>query len=159
MGVSAFEALAAAEAAGVELILDGDGIFLETKTPPPPADVVALLKSVKPDLLRILECRAAAEAALGSEMPTDCRPWRWVVAQDGLTRFLVEGWGDKAALMGWTPTELYRVPELWSQISLTGAALLIGDKKVIAVTEASIVVETQSGSRLTFRRIGREHLA
>jgi hypothetical protein len=29
----------------------------------------------------------------------------------------------------------------------------------VAVTEASIVIETRSGSRLKFRRLGREHLA
>jgi hypothetical protein len=159
MGVSAFEALAAAEAAGVRLTLDGDGIILEAETPPLPGDVVELLRSVKPDLLRILECRAAAEAALGAEMPPDCRPWRWVVAQDGLRSFVDNGWGDKAALMGWTAEELYRVPRLWSQVHLTGAGLLIGDRRVIAVTEASIVVETRTGSQLKFRRIGREHVA
>jgi hypothetical protein len=40
-----------------------------------------------------------------------------------------------------------------------GAALLIGDRRAIAVTETSIAIETLSGSQLKFRRIGREHLA
>jgi hypothetical protein len=157
--VSAFEALAAAEAAGVRLTLDGDGIILEAETPPLSADVVAQLRAVKPELMHILKCRAAAGAALAADMPPDGRRWRWVVAQDGLKRFVAEGWGDRAALMGWTPEELYRVPPLWSRLDLTGAALLVGDKKVVAVTEASIAIETRSGSRLKFRRIGREHLA
>ena len=36
---------------------------------------------------------------------------------------------------------------------------MIDDRKVMAVTEASIAIETQSGSHLKFRRIGREHIA
>jgi hypothetical protein len=167
--VSAIEALAAAKTAGVLLTLDGDGIVLETKKPPLPADVVAMLKAAKPDLLRILEWREAAMAALEAKEPEGCgtgppgaygirRP-RWDVATGGLRRFLAQGWADQACLMGWTKEELYRVPALWSQISLTGAALLIGEAKVIAVTEDNIVIETQAGSRLKFRRIGREHVA
>ena len=76
----------------------------------------------------------------------------------GLKRFVDDGWSDKAALLGWTGVELYRVPPKWSRIDLTGAALLIGDRQVIAVTEASIVIETPSGA-LKFRRLGREHIA
>jgi hypothetical protein len=48
---------------------------------------------------------------------------------------------------------------LWSRVDLTGAALLVGERRIVALTEASIVIETLSGSRLKFRRIGREHLA
>jgi hypothetical protein len=61
--------------------------------------------------------------------------------------------------MGWTAEELYGVPPLWAQIHRTGGALLIGDRKVIAVTANNIVVETPAGSQLRFRRIGREHAA
>jgi hypothetical protein len=50
--------------------LDGDGLILEAPKLPP--DVVALLKSVKPDLLRVLGARAAARAALAAERPPDC---------------------------------------------------------------------------------------
>jgi hypothetical protein len=151
--------MAAAKAAGAVLSLDGDGIIVETKTPPLPADVVALLKAAKPDLLRILEWREAARVTLSAAPPPDCGEDRWTEALRGLHRFVVEGWGDRAALMGWTKDELYRVPRFWSRIDLTGAALLIGQSRVIAVTEASIVIETLSGSRLKFRRIGREHVA
>jgi hypothetical protein len=167
--MSALEALAAAKEAGVILTLDGDGIIVEAKTPPLPADLVALLKAAKPDLLRILEWREAARAALDAVPPSDCgrappgeygiRKPRWEIATGGLRRFLAEGWADQAALLGWTKEELYRVPALWSQIWLTGAALLIGDRKVIAVTADNIVIETRAGSTLKFRRIGREHLA
>jgi hypothetical protein len=167
--MSALAALAAAKAAGVKMTLDGDGIVLEVEKPPLPEDIVALLKAAKPDLIRILEWREAARAALTSAPPGGdigfergdygIRVSRWQIAIDGLRRFVSEGWGDQAALLGWGKEELYRVPALWSQIWLTGAALMIGDCKVIAVTEASIVIETRSGSQLKHRRIGREHIA
>jgi hypothetical protein len=169
--MSAIKALAAAKAAGVQLILDGDGIILEAKVPPLPKDVVALLKAAKPDLIRILEWREAAKAALTSEPPPDCvglsgppgeygiRKLRWTIVIDGLRRFVAGGWADQACLLGWGKDELYRVPGLWSQIHMTGAGLLIGDRRIVAVTADNIVIETPTGSQLRFRRIGREHLA
>jgi hypothetical protein len=83
---------------------------------------------------------------------------RWARASEGAERF-AQQWAVQAMRLGWTAVELYRVPPLWSRIDLTGAALLIGDRQVIAVTEDSIVIETPSGARLKFRRLGREHLA
>jgi hypothetical protein len=157
MSAPALKALAAAKTAGVTITLDGDGLILEAD--PLPSDIVALLKTVKPDLLCVLAAREAAKAALNAVAPPDCLPQRWVAAQDGLKRFVADGYGDQAALLGWTADELYRVPPLWSRVDLTGAALLVGERRIVALTEASIVIETLSGSRLKFRRIGREHVA
>lgn len=53
MNAPAFDALAAAKAAGVRIILQGDGLILEARPKLPP-DVVAQLKAVKSDVLRIL---------------------------------------------------------------------------------------------------------
>jgi hypothetical protein len=106
-----------------------------------------------------LPWREAAAAALSAKAPPDCWPHRWIIAQRGLLRFLIEGWGEQAALMGWTGEELYRVPPLWMQTHLTGVALLIGNWRVAAVTEASIVVETPAGFRVKFRRAWRGHFA
>jgi hypothetical protein len=109
--------------------------------------------------LRVLAAREAAQAVLSAPPPADCPDDRWQEAMRGLDRFVAEGWGDKAALIGWTPEELYRVPPLWSRIDLTGAALLVGYRRITAVTADNIVIESRSGSQLRFRRIGREHLA
>jgi hypothetical protein len=158
MSAPALEALAAAKAAGVKLILNGPNIILGA-TPKLPPDVVDLLRAVKPDLLRILAGREAAKAAFDASPPPGCPEQRWAAALRGLQHFVKDGWGDQAALIGWTAEELYRVPPVWSRIDLAGAALMIGDRRVIAITEASIAIETLSGSRLKFRRIGREHLA
>jgi hypothetical protein len=156
MTAPALQALATAQAAGVTITLDGDGLILE---PTPPAAIVTLLKTVKPDLLRILAGRGAAQAACEARAPAGCTEERWAVAQYGLQHFVNQGWCDQAALLGWSIEELYRAPPVWSRVDLTGAALMIGDRKVIAVTEASIAIETRSGSHLKFRRIGREHIA
>lgn len=155
--MSAIDALAAASAAGVAVTLDGDALILEAPKLPP--DVVALLKSVKPDLLRVLAAREAAQAALAARQPADCSESHWKPARRGLERFVSEGWGEQAALLGWTADELYRLPPLWSRIDLTGAAWLVGFRRLTAVTADNIVIESRLGSRLKFRRIRREHLA
>src|ERR1700722_11182451 len=108
--MSAVEALAATSAAGIRITLDGDGLILEAPKLPP--DVVALLKSVKPDLLRVLAVRKAAQAALAASPPADCPESQWKEARRGLERFIAEGWGDQAALLSWTSEELYGLPRL-----------------------------------------------
>jgi hypothetical protein len=150
--------LARSYGVAVTLKADGRGLILEADTSPPP-DVLEALRAAKPDLLRILIGREAAKAASEAAAPPDCPERRWAQAQYGLHRFVGERWGDQAARLGWTIEELYRVPRVWARVSLTGAALLIGDRRVVAITEAAIVIETRSGSHLKFRRIGREHLA
>ena len=157
MSAHALEALATAQSAGVRISLDGDE-YPQRRDPLPP-DIVALLRTVKPELLIVLAGREAAKATIEANPPPDCLPQRWVTALDGLRRFVADGWGDQAALLGWSPAELYGVPRVWRRIDLCGAALLVGDARVMAVTEASIAIETLSGSQLKFRRIGREHLA
>ena len=145
------------KSAGVKITLDGDGLILEAD--PLPSDIVALLKTVKHDLLRILAGREAARTAMNATAPPTARRERWAEAQDGLQRFIRDGWSDQATLLGWTAEELYRVPPVWAGSISPARRLLIGDRRVIAVTGTSIALEALSGSRFKFRRIGREHLA
>ena len=88
---------------GVEIRLkaDGSGLVFEADAAPPP-DVVARLSEAKPDLLRILAGREAAKTALNAQPPLDCPPQRWATALRGLQHFIGDGWGDQAALLGWT---------------------------------------------------------
>ena len=153
MSAPALKALAAASAAGVTVIPDGDGLILD---PMPAADLVAELRAVKPELLRVLAGRVAARAIINTaEPPPDCSPQRWVVARRGLKRFLDEGWGDQATLLGWTLEELYAVPPVWGRVDLCGAALLIADRRVVAITEATITTVGVTGSHLKFYRAPR----
>jgi hypothetical protein len=156
--VSALEALHRARTTGVRVKLR-DGKVMIGYRQEPPAAVVDLIRANESALRLILSARDMATAALAGEPPKDCPEARWAAAMRGLKCFVDTGWSDKAALLGWTAVELYRVPALWSRIDLTGAALLIGDRRVIAVTEDSVVIETPSGGSLKFRRLGREHLA
>jgi hypothetical protein len=137
---------------------DGSGVVYQAKAAPPP-DVVAVLAAAKPDFLRVLAGREAAKVALNAAAPADCSGERWAKALRGLKWFVRDGWSDHAALLQWTPVELYRVPFVWSRVDLTGAALLIGDRRVVAATEDGITIQTLSGSLLKFRRAGREHVA
>jgi hypothetical protein len=152
-------ALELARSYGVRFLRKPDGGIRYQAAAAPPPDVVAILAGAKADFLRVLAGREAARAALDATAPPDCLPRRWTEAQLGLQRFVAGGWGDQASLLGWSPEELYRVPALWARVDLTGAALLVADRRVVLVTESSIAIETPSGSRLKFRRIGREHLA
>jgi hypothetical protein len=157
--MTVMNALELARSYGVRFLRKPDGGIRYQAAAAPPPDVVAVLAAAKPDFLRVLAGREAARAALNAAAPPDCLRQRWVAAQESLRRFVRDGWCDQAALLGWTVDELYRVPPVWARVDLTGAALLVGQSRVIAVTEVSIVIETLSGSRLKVRRIGREHLA
>jgi hypothetical protein len=155
--MSVLETIARAEKAGVILRLDGSELVAEADELP--SAIIIELKAVRPGLMRLLRARQAAEAALMAERPEDCWMHRWSEAQRGLAGFIHDGWGDRAALLGWSPEELYRLPALWAQIHLTGCAWLIGDKKVLMATADHLVIEASRGSRLRFRRLGREHIA
>jgi hypothetical protein len=156
--MSAFEALNAASTAGVRVKLQSGRIMIGYKQEPPET-VVDLLRANESALLMILSAREAAMSTLAAMPPDNCSDVHWAGALRGLKCFVDAGWSDKAALLGRTAVELYRAPPVWSRIDLTGAALLIGDRRILAVTEASIVIETPSGAPLKFRRLGREHLA
>ena len=80
------------------------------------------------------------------------------IARAGCERFVAEGWADKARSHGWSERALFALPECWSRIDQCGVAWLIGEWRVIGVTEDAITIETHSGARLKFRRMGREHL-
>ena len=130
--MTVMNALELARSYGVRFLRKPDGGIRYQAAAAPPPDVVAVLAAAKPDFLRVLAGREAAKAALNAAAPIDCLPHRWVAAQEGLKRFIADGWGDQAALLGWTADELYRIPPLWSRVDLTtGAALLVGERRMI----------------------------
>lgn len=90
----------------------------------------------------------AAEAA----KPPDVTHDQWQTAVDGLRVFLLAGWGEEAARLGWPCDELYRVPPLWGRLDLCGVGLLIGDCEVTDITAEAIRIKTASGSSQSFRR-------
>jgi hypothetical protein len=89
--------------------------------------------------------------------PDDAADAQWDAAMRGLSAFLRDGHAAEAERLGWPPDELYRLPELWSQIHLAGCALLIGDREVVEITSAAIRIKTASGAPLAFYRKPRVH--
>jgi hypothetical protein len=87
-----------------------------------------------------------------AQRPPDVSDDQWKVALDGLGVFLLAGHGDEAERLGWSKDELYRVPELWSQIHLCGATLLISDATVIEISATRIQIKTASGALQSFYR-------
>jgi hypothetical protein len=84
--------------------------------------------------------------------PPDVDEERWRAALRGLRKFIADGYGAEAERVGWPSDELYRVPELWSQVHLTGAALAVGDREIVDVTSSEIRIKTASGATLAFYR-------
>jgi hypothetical protein len=154
---SALKALAAAKEARIAVEVEGEKLVLRGSDLS--NEIVDLFIANKPDLMRVYKCREAANAIFLSQPPLGCWPNHWSAARRSVIAFVQEGWGDQAALMGWTPEELYKLPPAWGRLDLTGAALLIGDRKVVEVTEAAITTKGLRGTELKFRRAGREHLS
>jgi hypothetical protein len=155
--VTGAEVLTLAKAHGVTIRLDGAELELVADRRPASglleaianckADIVALLH---PDAVRR---RLEAEAeVLRAPRPPDVADAHWAAALRGLEAFIAAGHGAEAERLGWTRDELYRLPELWSQIHLCGAALLIGDREVIGITPSEIRIKTASGATLAFYR-------
>jgi hypothetical protein len=48
--------------------------------------------------------------------------------------------------------EMCGLPSLWSRVDLTGAALLIGDRRVVEIAPDAITVKTESGVQQKFYR-------
>jgi hypothetical protein len=93
----------------------------------------------------IITCKAEILVTFREEerrQPPDVSDAHWETAVQGLHAFLASGHGAEAEALGWPRDELYRVPELWSQIWLCGVALLIGDAVVTSVTATEIRIKT-----------------
>jgi hypothetical protein len=132
----------------------------------PPADVVALIDAHESAIVNLLrpnsEGRSALSAAqeryrplleaIEGQRPQDVADDRWRTVMDGLEVFLFSGQGDEALRLGWAHEELFRVPELWSQIHLYGVGLLVGDREVTSIEANRIQIKTSSGATQSFYR-------
>jgi hypothetical protein len=151
MYISVVEVLINARDAGIRLSLE-DGKLIAEASEVPPA-LVAQLQAARSDLLPLLALREAAQPALAAERPSGARAAEWADALRGLKKFLADGWGDQAMLLGWAPAQLFAVPPVWARIDLTGVALLVGRWRVVDVDAAAITIKPPwSDSQLKFQR-------
>jgi hypothetical protein len=153
-----FETLAAAARHRVALEAEGDDLVASAAVKPPES-LFDALRANKPAIMAMVRARAAANYAMRAPPPPDCDDRRWSAAIEGLRAFVENRWSDIASALGWMPEELYRVPPAWSRFDLTGAALMLEGKSVVAVTTDSIVIETPSGARHRFYRVSRVRIA
>jgi hypothetical protein len=151
MGINIVEVLIDARNAGVKLSLEGGKLIAEASELP--LALVAELQAVRSDLLPLLAMHEAAQPAFAAERPRGARGGEWADALRGLKRFLADGWGDQAMLLGWVPGQLFAVPPVWARIELTGVALLVGRWQVVDVDAAAITIKPPwSESQLKFHR-------
>jgi hypothetical protein len=151
----ALTALVVARKIGVKLSVDdGDKLVAETTAGPLPASLFDLLKAARSDIVAILNWRDPERAPFGIKQPLDASTVQWDAAMLGLHHFLAGGWGERAASLGWSHPELFNVPARWSQIRLTGAALLVGEWTILSIDSGALVVSPpwSPSSQLKFRR-------
>jgi hypothetical protein len=159
--MTAVEALALAKARGVTILLDGADLDLVAARQPDPdllsaiagskAEIVAFLQAEREDVPLPARSLAIFEATARAR-PPDVSDDRWETALRGLRAFLANGHGDEALRLDWSKDELFSVPEAWSRVDQTGAALMIGDGDVTSVTSTRIGIRTTSGAPQGFYR-------
>jgi hypothetical protein len=87
-------------------------------------------------------------------MTRSSRPQRWLQFIDDCGRFLDGGWAGRAAALGWTPLDLFGCDrnKPFARLDRQGLLWLLNGCKLIALSEATAVIETPTGARLTFYR-------
>jgi hypothetical protein len=143
---------------GVSATWDRSGVVLTPPDPTADGVIEKLEAALRPGvdgrsyLQRARERHALFLREVKAAKPADMVEREWRRAFEGLESFLFSGWADEALRLGWPHDELFRVPELWSQIHLCGAALLIGDREVVGITPNEIRLKASSGASLAYYR-------
>jgi hypothetical protein len=129
----------------------------------PTAHLVALLDSHESAIVELMRPNGDGQSFLDlardrhrplleateRQRPPDVADGPWRTAIDGLWAFLAGGYGDEAERLGWPRNEIYAVPALWARVDLCGAALMIGDSAVVAITSAEIRIKTVGRSQIS----------
>jgi hypothetical protein len=143
---------------GVSAAWDGTAVVIAPPDPTADGAIEALETVLRPDadgcsyLQRARARHASFLREAADAKPADATSRQWRDAIEGLESFLLSGWGDEALRLGWPRDELFKVPELWSQIDRCGCALLIAGREVIGITPGEIRIKTPSGATPAFYR-------
>lgn len=108
----------------------------------------------------------AALATLERRCPSHIDRDRWEMAVSDGRRFLAE-WGEKAAALGWTEGDLFRLADVprtpgpryqrLARYDQTGLVWLLQGCRVVALTETTAVIATKN-STLSYRRRNKRAL-
>ena len=80
-----------------------------------------------------------------SPCPDGLSPDRWTVILGGVESFSRD-WAVEAMSLGWSLEDLFALREPFANVSLQGAAWLVGDSTVTAVTAAAVTLRTDGGA-------------
>lgn len=164
---AAIEVLAAARAAGVRVVIDGDGLKMKAAAKPPDA-VIEAIRRHKPEILELLRSNPYGEvvAKLRSKCPARIDPDRWEQAIRDADSFLSQ-WGAQALALGWTADELFELhtpPKQprpnYSRLSRydeTGLIWLLRGRLVVVLTETTAAIQTDTGN-LIYRKLNKPAL-
>lgn len=69
-------------------------------------------------------------------------------------RFLDAGWVEKAAALGWGPSDLFGCgrDRPFARVDKAGLLWMLNGDKLVALSENTATIETQGGARQTLRR-------
>ena len=143
---------------GVSATWDGTAIVIAPPDPTADGAIEALEAVLRPDadgrsyLQRARARHAPFLREVNDAKPADATDRQWRDAIEGLESFLLSGWGDEALRLNWSEAELFRAPQLWSQIHLCGVGLLVGNRTITEVTSTEIRIKTASGAKQSFYR-------
>lgn len=89
-----------------------------------------------------------------AQPPADVPPSRWLRFIDDCGEFLDAGWGDRAAVLGWHPLDLFGCDRgrPFARIDRAGLLWLLNGGKLVALSQETAVVETSTGARQTYYR-------
>jgi hypothetical protein len=83
---------------------------------------------------------------------------RWLGFIDHCRRFVEAGWASRAAALGWRPLDLFGCDRLrpFARIDRAGLLWFLKDRKLVALTCNTAVLETPTGARQTYCRLSAE---
>jgi hypothetical protein len=86
--------------------------------------------------------------------PGDVPLQRWQTFVDDCARFLDGGWAKKAAALGWGPLDLFGTDRErpLARIDHAGLLWLLNGARLVALAENTVTMETNTGTRQTYRR-------
>ena len=96
--------------------------------------------------------RTAAKGPLEGTYRDDVPAKRWLRFIDDCGHFLDDGWALRAAELGWTPIDLFGCDRSkpFARIGRCGLLWLLDGRKLRVLTADTALINTASGSGLTF---------
>lgn len=87
--------------------------------------------------------------------PADVPPRCWRRFLDDAGRFLDDGWGERAKVLGWEALDLFGCDRArpYARVDRAGLLWLLDGGRVVLLTDGEALVETPTGARQRYRRV------